>query len=54
MTAHDHATFVPGCYRCDLSRAEAEFEWEIRCVQCGRPYTPGRECRVGGECEPDD
>lgn len=22
MTAHDHPTFVSGCYRCDLSRDE--------------------------------
>lgn len=22
MTAHDHADFVPGCFRCDLSREE--------------------------------
>lgn len=22
MTAHDHATFVPGCYRCQLGRDE--------------------------------
>ncbi len=24
MTAHDHARFIAGCYRCDLSRAEVE------------------------------
>lgn len=24
MTAHDHSTFVEGCYRCDLSRDEVE------------------------------
>ncbi|PTL55738.1 hypothetical protein [Paraconexibacter algicola] len=23
MTAHDHRTFVPGCYRCELGRDEA-------------------------------
>ena len=22
MTQHDHAEYVPGCFRCDLSRAE--------------------------------
>lgn len=22
MTPHDHATFVPGCYRCELGRDE--------------------------------
>lgn len=22
MTAHDHSELVPGCYRCDLGRAE--------------------------------
>lgn len=23
MTPHDHRTFVPGCYRCELGRDEA-------------------------------
>lgn len=23
MTAHDHTTYVPGCYRCELGRDEA-------------------------------
>lgn len=29
MTAHTHLTIVPGCYRCELSRDEAESEmWD--------------------------
>lgn len=24
MTAHDHTTYVPGCFRCELSRDEAQ------------------------------
>jgi hypothetical protein len=23
---------------------------DVRCSGCGRPYSPGRECRIGGEC----
>lgn len=23
---------------------------DVRCSGCGRPFTPGRECRIGGEC----
>ncbi len=25
MSQHTHTTFVPGCFRCDLGRDEAEF-----------------------------
>ena len=32
MTLHLHPEFVPGCYRCDLSRHEAE---TITCDECG-------------------
>lgn len=30
MSAHDHSTFVPGCFRCELSRDEVEPE----CPEC--------------------
>lgn len=34
MTAHLHAEFVEGCYRCDLSRDEID---PPRCAYCGQP-----------------
>lgn len=38
MTPHDHSTFVPGCFRCELSRDEVLCEHEPTCshpcVEC--------------------
>lgn len=31
MTAHDHRTYVEGCYRCELSRDEVG----AACPRCG-------------------
>lgn len=29
LTPHNHTTYVPGCYRCDLSRAEATPDYSV-------------------------
>jgi hypothetical protein len=39
MTEHPHREFVPGCYRCDLSRAEAEPEVCEFCLEPVREHT---------------
>ncbi len=48
MTAHLHSEFVPGCYRCDLSHAEAESilaeqaacaHPTVTCDDCGKEIT---------------
>lgn len=61
--AHEHlkqADYVINCFGCgrwlykgqDVTDYgdEAPVAEDVRCVGCGRPYTPGRECRIGGEC----
>ncbi len=48
MTLHLHAELVPGCYRCDLSRHEAEailaersacLHPAVTCDECGAEIT---------------
>lgn len=58
MTAHDHAVFVDGCYRCDLSRDEMRLPehncdtgWFDRVI-CPEPCgTMHSYCSVCGELQ---
>lgn len=36
MTQHDHATYVEGCFRCDLAKAEEPEEFTRHCGYCDR------------------